>query len=581
MKFTVRTIALLSLVICSSLLMCKNLYAQPRVSFNITNLSAGPAYGPWAIESFPPFFVNDGNFNNGFYCYTRLEFNLTGAGNPNVCTGTGLVTTSTCTGENLSVLAGTNNVTVELYAFDLSQFNHINTVNPNAPWNTLGQAGDERTYTNGWGVIKVNGVVKLRAKNCRIYYRNFYPSPIGQGNESAGGGYGEIDSAASDPDWIAEMNPYGTGQLRFEFSSISPVLQLCYGTYNVGLTIVPSSHVENLSSNSLSVQGGSINQTLSFPTSDASMRFTSAAWGGPLGDQKNVMLNNIQRLPEGAFPDSITAVSPFYWQAGTSMNTFTTHVTFNISDLTGVTDRSQLRILKRSYDQASWQVWQDFTLVDSIHIRANNVTSFSEFVIGTKGDQPLPVELASFTHLLSEKAIILKWSTSSEENNSGFAVEKKAKHTDEWKNLGFVSGAGNSTIGIDYSFSDKYSISGVYQYRLKQIDYNGNFKYYMLSSDVAIMPPGKFGISSNYPNPFNPITNIEYTLPYEGFVTLKVFDISGREVAKIVEGFQQPGSYNNVFNASALSSGVYYSVIEMQTSSGQNLRGTHKMLLIK
>jgi len=580
MKSTVRTIALLSLVICSFLL-SSVLSAQPSVSFSISNLQAGPAYGPWMVESLPPFFVNDGNPFNGNYCYNRLDFNLTGAGSPASCTGSGVVTTSSCTEENLTLLAGTNNVTVELFEFDLSQFNHINTVNPNNAWNTLGQAGDERTYTGGWGVIKLNGVVKLRAKNCRIYYRNYYPAPIGQGNQSIGYGWGEIDSAASDPAWVTEMNTYGTGQLRFTFSSLSPIIQDCYGTYNAGLTIQPSTHSENLSSNSLSAQGGSINETVNFPLSDASMRFTSATWGGPFSDQKNIMLNNVKKLPEGTLPDSITALSPFYWQAGTSMNTFTVNVTFDISDLTGVSDPSQLRILKRSYDLASWQIWQDFTLVDATHIRANNVTSFSEFVIGTKGDQPLPVELTAFTYSFSEKALLLKWSTSSEENNSGFAVEKKAKHTEEWQNLGFVPGAGNSTIGIDYSFSDKYSVAGVYQFRLKQIDYNGNYKYYHLSSDVIITAPTKFGIQSNYPNPFNPVTNIEYTLPSPGLMKLKIFDVSGREVALVAEGFQQAGSYNAVFKASSLSSGVYYSVIEMKSNEGINYRSTHKMLLIK
>lgn len=576
MKSTIRTIALLSLVICSF-----NLFAQPSVSFDISNLQAGPAYGPWMVESAFPFFVDDGNPFNGNYAYNRLDFNTTGAGTPNLCTGSGIVTTSSCTAENLSVLAGTDNVTIELYEFDLAQFNHINTVNPNNAWNTLGEAGDERTYTGGWGVIKVNGVVKLKATNCRIYYRNYYPAPIGQGNQSIGYGWGVIDEANSDPAWVAEMNPYSTGQVRFNFSSISPVIQLCYGTYNVGITIQPSTHKENLSSKSLSTQGGSINSTVNFDSSDASMRFTSAAWGGPLSDQKNVMLNHVEQIPAGTLPDSITAVSPFYWQAGTSMNSFTVNVTFDISDLGGVTDVSQLRILKRTYDLASWQIWQDFTLVDPTHIRANNVTSFSEFVIGTKGDQLLPVELGSFTYTMSEKAIIVCWATLYEQNNSGFSVEKKPKQGEHWETLGFVNGAGNSTIVNNYSFTDRYPAAGIFQYRLKQIDYNGNFKYYNLSSDVNISAPQKFGIKNNYPNPFNPSTNIQYDLPYEGFVKIKIFDVSGRLVSELINSYQQAGSYNTTFNGANLSSGVMYSVIEITNKAGEKLSDVHKMILIK
>lgn len=576
MKSTIRTIALLSLVICSF-----NLFAQPSVSFDISNLQAGPAYGPWMVESNFPFFVDDGNPFNGNYAYNRLDFNTGGTGDPVLCTGSGVVTTSSCSAENLTVLDGTNNVTVELYAFDLAQFNHINTVNPNSPWSTLGQAGDERTYTNGWGVIKVNGVVKLRANNCRIYYRNYYPAPIGQGNQSIGYGWGVIDEANSDPAWVTEMNPYGTGQLRFTFSSLSPIIQLCYGTYNAGLTIQPSTHKENLSSKSLSTQGGSINETVGFDSSDASMRFTSAAWGGPLNDQKSVMLNNVKQKPAGDLPDSITNISNFYWQAGTSLNSFNVNITFDISDLSGVSDRSKLRVLKRTYDLASWQIWQDFTLVDSIHIRANNVSSFSEFVIGTKGDDLLPVELASFTYTFAEKALLICWSTLSEENNSGFVVEKKAKHSGQWEALGFVRGTGNSSVVNNYSFSDRYSAAGIFNYRLKQIDYNGNFKYYYLASEVNISAPQKFGIKNIYPNPFNPSANIQYDIPFEGFVKINVYDVTGRLVSELINNYQQAGSYKINFNGANFSSGVMYSVIEITNNNGETYKNVHKMILVK
>lgn len=570
------TIALLSLVICSFRLM-----AQPSIGFNISNLQAGPAYGPWMVENMPPFFVDDGNAANGNFAYMRLDFNTTGAGNPFACTGSGVQTTSTCTSENLSVLNGTNNVTVELYEFDLSQFNHINTVNPNQPWNVLGQAGDERTYTGGWGVIKVNGVVKLKATNCRIYYRNYYPVPIGQGNQSIGYGWGVIDEANSDPDWVAEMNPYGTRQLRFTFSSISPVIQLCYGTYNAGLTIQPSTTVENLSSGSLSTQGNNINETLSLSSSDVSMNFVNASWGGPLSDQKRVMINNVKQKPTGDLPDSIYSFSNFYWQAGTSMKSFTVNMTFDVSDLPSSVDRSKLRVLKRSYDQASWNIWSDFTLIDSNHIRANNVTSFSEFVIGTTAEDLLPVELASFAYTFSEKALLLNWSTSFEENNKGFEIEKKAKGESEWKKIGFVPGEGNSSGLKSYSFSDMNMKAGVYLYRLKQIDYNGNYKYYNLSSEVNISPPLKFGINKNYPNPFNPITNIHYDLPFAGMVKLKIYDVSGRLVSEKINELQSAGSYSAIIDGAGFSSGMLYAVLEVQNNSGEIFTSVRKMILLK
>jgi predicted acyl esterase len=87
----------------------------------------------------------------------------------------------------------------------------------------------------------------------------------------------------------------------------------------------------------------------------------------------------------------------------------------------------------------------------------------------------------------------------------------------------------------------------------------------------------------NQPNPFNPYTTIKYSLPKSSFVSLKIFDILGREVKTIFEGRQQGGYYSYVFDGSALTSGVYFCRIETANISGHSVSSikTHKMLLIK
>jgi hypothetical protein len=70
--------------------------------------------------------------------------------------------------------------------------------------------------------------------------------------------------------------------------------------------------------------------------------------------------------------------------------------------------------------------------------------------------------------------------------------------------------------------------------------------------------PTEFSLAQNYPNPFNPNTTIEYDLPKEVSVRLTVYDNLGREVRTLVSAVQQPGYYKVVFDAHALSSGVYY-----------------------
>ncbi|MCI0450555.1 MAG: T9SS type A sorting domain-containing protein [Chlorobi bacterium] len=88
--------------------------------------------------------------------------------------------------------------------------------------------------------------------------------------------------------------------------------------------------------------------------------------------------------------------------------------------------------------------------------------------------------------------------------------------------------------------------------------------------------PAEFTLSQNYPNPFNPVTNIAFSIPQSGLVTLKVYDISGKEMAVLVNQQMLAGSYRVDFDASSLSSGVYFYKL-----SSENYSATKKMVLIK
>ena len=100
-------------------------------------------------------------------------------------------------------------------------------------------------------------------------------------------------------------------------------------------------------------------------------------------------------------------------------------------------------------------------------------------------------------------------------------------------------------------------------YRIKQIDNNGTFLY-KNSAEVEIgLAAKKFELESNYPNPFNPTTTITFTLAQDGFTTLKIYDVLGREVTTLANGMMKSGVMNTVsFNASKYSSGVYFSRLE-------------------
>jgi hypothetical protein len=88
--------------------------------------------------------------------------------------------------------------------------------------------------------------------------------------------------------------------------------------------------------------------------------------------------------------------------------------------------------------------------------------------------------------------------------------------------------------------------------------------------------PQQYGLAQNYPNPFNPSTTIKFQMPSKGFVTLKVFDIMGREVATLANGMREAGNYTVQWSAANLSSGVYW----YRLTAGTFVQ-TNKMLLLK
>ena len=102
----------------------------------------------------------------------------------------------------------------------------------------------------------------------------------------------------------------------------------------------------------------------------------------------------------------------------------------------------------------------------------------------------------------------------------------------------------------------------------KESDFSDEIKYTILQSEndnIIIKEskqPTEYSISQNYPNPFNSVTNIQFDLPKEGLVTLKVYDVLGREVKSIVNEFKQAGSYIVSFDGSELSSGIYFYRLE-------------------
>ncbi|MCX6164900.1 MAG: T9SS type A sorting domain-containing protein, partial [Ignavibacteriae bacterium] len=252
---------------------------------------------------------------------------------------------------------------------------------------------------------------------------------------------------------------------------------------------------------------------------------------------------------------------------------------------TEITNYSHLRVLKRTGSGFDW-------IADGTHINAsgsNNdptiqrgeLSGFSQFTMGgnVADGNPLqgllPIELSLFSYSINANNVGLNWITESEKNNKGFEIFRRDINSD-WRKIGYVEGNGNTNSEKMYTFKDMNLVPSKYNYRLKQFDYNGNFEYFNLNSDVIIGTPGKFSVNQNFPNPFNPVTKISYVLPSEENVSLKIYDVSGKEITNLINKRQKAGYYSVDFNGQNISSGIYF----YRLIAGNNIV-TKKMLLIK
>ncbi len=198
----------------------------------------------------------------------------------------------------------------------------------------------------------------------------------------------------------------------------------------------------------------------------------------------------------------------------------------------------------------------------------------------------LPIQLASFTgSVVNGNSVRLNWQTISEVNNYGFEIEKSLGNANNYQSVpnSFVAGHGTTSEPHSYTFTEPNVGQGTWYYRLKQIDLNGSSNYHegvrvdvLLTGVESSALPAVVSLQQNYPNPFNPATLIPYSVSGLGFVTIKIYDVLGREVATLVDGVMPGGEHQVQFDASNLASGVY----TYRLTVGDNI-ATRKLIVAK
>ena len=217
-----------------------------------------------------------------------------------------------------------------------------------------------------------------------------------------------------------------------------------------------------------------------------------------------------------------------------------------------------------------------------------NLTSYDVLArVVLKNNNPLPVQLASFHASPGIDGVTLRWETASEIGNFGFQLERdtvRVAHVFTAVAGAFVPGHGTTLQPHTYSVVDGTARAGRWVYRLKQIDLDGTVH---LSEHVEVditttdlqgeaSLPMAFSLEQNFPNPFNPTTQITFSLPVNAEVRLAVYDVLGREVAVLATGTMNAGTYAVPFQASHLSSGAYFYALKAGTFTSLK-----RMLLVR
>ncbi len=191
----------------------------------------------------------------------------------------------------------------------------------------------------------------------------------------------------------------------------------------------------------------------------------------------------------------------------------------------------------------------------------------------------IPVELSSFYASINHDAVLLSWTTASESNNFGFEVQK-SRDNKSYTKIGFVQGHGTTSVVQRYQFEDQTQSSGIYFYRLKQIDTDGSFEF-SSSVKVDVALPDIISLEQNYPNPFNPTTTIRFKTPQKDRASLTIFNIKGEFIRCLIDDNLESGQYTIHWNGDnaqgkQVPNGIY--IYSLQSGSS---RISKKMILVE
>ncbi|MCK6614831.1 MAG: right-handed parallel beta-helix repeat-containing protein [Ignavibacteriaceae bacterium] len=223
-----------------------------------------------------------------------------------------------------------------------------------------------------------------------------------------------------------------------------------------------------------------------------------------------------------------------------------------------------------------WGVYDSAAIDSHIYHKTDNANHGSVFFMPFYDPSTIPVELVSFGYTKTASGLRVIWSTATETNNRGFELLATIRGGEETRI--FIEGAGTSTETRNYEATLPLVQSGTYAIFLRQVDLDGTVNLLKETEAEFTLQTGGFALHGNYPNPFNPETQIRFELGERARVTLKFFTVSGELAAELQQGVMEAGVYTVSFNPAqfGLPTGVYF--CELTAGS---FRGVQKMVYLR
>ena len=430
------------------------------------------------------------------------------------------------------------------------------------------------------GTVTVSGDITMNGASNEnaMRFSNSGTGTLNIGGSMAGGNFIHTNSSTVNYNGAGPQSVKGDtyGNLTFSggglktLAGTTTVNRVC--TFNLG--IVNSTAANTLIfGNNGSVSGGSnnshvngpvrrnSNSIFTFPTGNAG-KYAPITISASSSDFTAQYFNTAPTQGSGTGIDHVSSTE--YWQLtrNNGGNQVTVTLSWNSAERSGlVTDLTALRVARylsgTSYaDMGGFGVGTTAAgTITSTATSPNNNTTWL-YTLGSSlalPTNPLPIELTSFSGRQEAQYISLRWSTATEQNNDYMAVERSADGR-TFQELGRVQGAGTTLEPQEYSFLDEKPLRGLNYYRLRQVDFDGAVEYHKVISVEFYGKGSAIGVSA-FPNPANEMLYASWAASTEQPATLRVLDMTGRQVAQYTA---QAGAASFELPLNNLPAGLYF-----------------------